>query len=100
MNHKLLTIMVAVVLLLASGAQAFQGEESNLLPVLKQVSEDIRTLDAGYKTTIAPLIAEQQRCEREIRANPNTPEPHERLALATARISLAGADVRVRQAAL
>jgi hypothetical protein len=86
----------------AGSALAFQvGEETNLLPVvIKQAGEDLHKLEATYNASIAPFLAEQRRTEAEITMSPNRAEPHERLALAQARVKLAGAGLHLQQAAM
>ena len=101
MSSKSITVFV-ITMAFAGGASAFQGgEETNVLPVvIKQAGEDLRRLDAVYTSSIAPFLAEQRRSKAEISLSPNSAEPHERLALAQARVKLAGAGLHLQQAAM
>ena len=101
MRSKSITAFV-LTMAFAGSALAFQaGEETNLLPVvIKQAGEDLRRLEATYTGIIAPFLAEQRRCVAEITVSPNSAEPHERLALAQARVKLAGAGLHLQQAAM
>lgn len=101
MSSKSITVFV-ITMAFAGGASAFQGgEETNVLPVvIKQAGEDLRRLEAVYTSSIAPFLAEQRRSKAEISLSPNSAEPHERLALAQARVKLAGAGLHLQQAAM
>jgi hypothetical protein len=101
MSSKSITAFV-ITMAFAGGAPAFQGgEETNVLPVvIKQAGEGLRRLEAAYTSSIAPFLAEQRRSKAEISLSPNSAEPHERLALAQARVKLAGAGLHLQQAAM
>jgi hypothetical protein len=81
-------------------ALTLRGEETNLRPLLKRASEQIDQLRTTYRQLVAPYLAERVRSARELKSQPNAPEPHLRSGWADAHISLASAELRAAEASV